>query len=613
MPPRTKKKPESRRVGALRPSQMTHTFGIGSLVDLPNFTAIVSGIDIWDEANQVQIPEPRLLRSVRSLLGSHVQELRAAPWMDETPSPFDPWARVGVPVFPFPRWLRCTRCNRLELIDRGLFKRDVPPFRPDRARYYHDGCGGPARKPVAIPARFVLACPAGHLDEFPWTQLAHKDGPCTGEPKLLLKESGYATRSTDQRAECETCGKSGAVGIAFGVGAERFLPKCRGRHPHLRRFDNGGCPHQTEALLLGASNSWFAVRRSALSIPEGGSEVEQAIAERWTFLEDVESVDELKKVLKFGELVSLRRWTIDEVWKAVEARRLHADETDAGDLRSAEWSVFTGPPTKSGDDFETSAGAVPDRFDGLIEPTVVIDRLREVAALCGFTRLTSSDALPAEIAGDFRAPVSNGVPKWVPAAESRGEGIFLRLPEDRVAGWEDRYGASSSYQSIVQAHRSWMQSRGIDPDIMLPEPRELLIHTLAHVMINEFSLECGYSAASIRERLYVRPAGTGGPIAGLLLYTAAPDSEGTLGGLVALAEPQTLGRILSQGLERARLCGSDPLCADHEPGDLDGTLHGAACHACLFLPETSCERGNRYLDRAAVVETLSVGGAAYFA
>lgn len=404
------------------------------------------------------------------------------------------------------------------------------------------------------------------------------------------------------------------MAVAFGSGAEGFLPKCRGRHPHLRRFDTG-CRFQAEALLVGASNSWFPVRRSALSIPAGGSELEAAVAERWTFLEGVSSIDELKRVLRFGELASLRKWDADEIWKAIEERQgdTDKDEDQAADLRSPEWVMFTGPPTKAGEDFETTAGEVPEGFEGQIEPVVIVDRLREVAALCGFTRLTSPDAIPAVRASHFRAPISAGPAQWVPAAETRGEGLFLRLPEPAVAAWEDRYGDSDSYRALLAAHRSWMTNRGIDPDLLPIEPRDVLVHSLAHMLVNEVALECGYSTASIRERLYVRsPGEPGGPMAGILLYTAAPDSEGTLGGLVALGEPQTLGRLLSQAVERARLCGSDPLCADHEPGDLDGTLHGAACHACLFVPETSCERGNRYLDRAAVVDTLSVVGVSYF-
>ncbi len=128
--------------------------------------------------------------------------------------------------------------------------------------------------------------------------------------------------------------------------------------------------------------------------------------------------------------------------------------------------------------------------------------------------------------------------------------------------------------------------------------RYVLPHSLAHALIRQFALECGYTCASIRERIYSRPPGGDREVmAGVLLSTAAPDSEGTLGGLVRLGEPKTFGRHLDQALEAMRPCTSDPLCAEHHPLRDGLTLHGAACHACLFLPETSCERGNKYLDR----------------
>jgi hypothetical protein len=132
--------------------------------------------------------------------------------------------------------------------------------------------------------------------------------------------------------------------------------------------------------------------------------------------------------------------------------------------------------------------------------------------------------------------------------------------------------------------------------------------------MRQLSLECGYTAASLRERLYSRgPDDPNGPMAGLLIYTSAPDSEGTLGGLVSLGEPTTLERHILLALEAARLCASDPLCAENPPGLRGQTLHAAACHACLFAPETSCERGNKYLDRSTLVKTVERDDLAFFA
>jgi len=137
-----------------------------------------------------------------------------------------------------------------------------------------------------------------------------------------------------------------------------------------------------------------------------------------------------------------------------------------------------------------------------------------------------------------------------------------------------------------------------------------MLHTLSHLLIRELALECGYNAASIRERIYADTSGEQNQ-PGILIYTAAADSDGTLGGLVDLGKPENLGRLLEQALNRSKVCSSDPLCSEHDPGK-DRTLRGAACHACSLVAETSCERGNRYLDRSFLVPTFEHAGAAFF-
>ena len=152
--------------------------------------------------------------------------------------------------------------------------------------------------------------------------------------------------------------------------------------------------------------------------------------------------------------------------------------------------------------------------------------------------------------------------------------------------------------------------RGLEPDPGFPGMRFALLHTIAHLLIRELALDCGYNAASIRERVYA-DTDDGKSQAGILIYTAAADSDGTLGGLVDLGKPENLGRLLRQALDRAKICASDPLCAEHNPRT-DSSLHAASCHACSFVSETSCECGNRYLDRALVIPTLQVNDAAFF-
>jgi hypothetical protein len=198
---------------------------------------------------------------------------------------------------------------------------------------------------------------------------------------------------------------------------------------------------------------------------------------------------------------------------------------------------------------------------------------------------------------------------WVPCAEVRGEGLFLRFPEDALSAWEHDILGTERAGKLFDGHRRWRQRRGLAPTEGFPGFRYVLLHTFAHLLIRGLALEAGYGAASLRERLYARPGPE--PMAGVLLYTAATDSEGTLGGLVSLGEPDILGLMIKKALDQAGLCTSDPMCAEHDPAQ-DASTHGAACHACLFASETSCERGNRYLDRALVTDTFTTSGLGFF-
>jgi hypothetical protein len=189
---------------------------------------------------------------------------------------------------------------------------------------------------------------------------------------------------------------------------------------------------------------------------------------------------------------------------------------------------------------------------------------------------------------------------------------MVTLDEGEIQLWEKQIQAldGGRHVAMTDAHRAWRSRRGLDPDSGLVTPRFVLIHSFSHLLMKAISVSSGYATASIRERIYSRSPDSGDPMAGVLLYTSASDSEGTMGGLVSLGQPETLGPLIDQAVEQARICSSDPFCSTHLPNGSssveggDGTLHGAACHVCVFLPETSCDHANRYLDRSFVVGTL---------
>jgi hypothetical protein len=368
-----------------------------------------------------------------------------------------------------------------------------------------------------------------------------------------------------------------------------------------------------------AARSWFPIALSALSVPAKSNKLEQLVDEYWVVLEKASSVEIITAFRNIGQLNAFHDYSDHQLWEAIKAKKEQAsDESgELPDLKLAEWEVFSEPnPERNSPDFKLREVQAPKAYSKSLSRVVLVERLREVRALTGFTRIESPGDLADEpdVAPEKRGLLSRRAPDWVPASEVRGEGIFLQFNEGALGKWLSEKATIEREREFREAHRRWRQSRRIEPaDADFPGCRYVLLHSFAHALMRQFAIECGYSTASIRERIYARePEEEGGPMAGVLLYTAASDSEGTLGGLVALGEPQSLGRHMEQALEQARLCASDPLCVEHHPVRDGVTLHGAACHACLFAPETSCERGNKYMDRTLLAPTLREGWCPFF-
>ena len=360
------------RIGQARPSHLITTAGVGATVDLPSMSVIVRGLDAWNPEHQDPVDEPRLLEAVQRVLGPQVRALRHAPWDPDAND--DPLTRTGVPVTPFPRWVRCPRCYRLGPLDPpGQFEL-VHRWgrRPDLAKYVHAQCLRQASLRVAsrracVPARFLVVCEDGHLDDFPYVDFVHAtraEGVCDG-PQLTMSDAA-STLGPRVTVRCVTCDHSRSIQEAAGSDGWQKLPVCRGRHPHLQRFYQ--CGKQLKLIVLGASNLWFAVSASALHLPQGQT-VEDLVAAHWDILGSQPSSRSSPRPssTRMAALRGLRGYPIDEVWGCIEklrgAGRPHVPESP-DNLRDAEWQLLSRPTTERQDaDFRAVPTDSPRGYD----------------------------------------------------------------------------------------------------------------------------------------------------------------------------------------------------------------------------------------------------------
>src|SRR5258708_6068223 len=450
-------------VGELRPSQVLFTYGIGSIVDLPYISTMVMGLDDWENPYPAMVGEESLLQAVRAVLGPQVLRLLAPPEAPEPvggpPNPFDESAVVGVPVAAFPRWMLCPRCRTLAPLDSGLFQLKADVYRPDKTRYVHVNCSSAGAPPPVVPARFLVACKNGHLDDFPWIRFVHGEVPC--QARLKLRELGVTGEAADIQVLCETCGKQRRMSDAFGAEGMKNLPACNGRHPHLRRYDKEPCQEQSRTILLRASNSWFSLALSTLAVPNAVDKLGQLVEEHWHLLGKAPSQQNIELLRQIGQLEHFSAYADADIWEKVEARNNASAAGDASDdapppsLKVPEWRVLSNPAAApEAHDFKVTAVAPPRGDEHVLKHASLVERLPEGRALYGFTRIESPGDFTevAEIPEERLFPLSLNPPTCVPAAEVRGEGIFLEFREDALVHWMERSASHRHERTFLEAH-----------------------------------------------------------------------------------------------------------------------------------------------------------------
>lgn len=587
----------------LRLSETVSPFGVGAIVDIQGESLIAPDTSWWDRRVTPEINCERLVDQL-------AQAGRPRPVLRQAPSHAGRAGRetASLPYWRFPAWRFCERClklSKLTTIDKGHFRNRC-------------SCGG-----GLVPMRYIAVCKTGsHVQDVPWFMWAHRghDNGVNEEVRVCraFKELRFVRSSTrgeglaSLRVVCDGCKRSRPLSELVGDSAlHRDGVRCNSRQPW--EPDDAvvkPCDSELVAVQRGATGNYIADRVSALDIPEEKTASEELIAK-------IRAHDYFQRLIDDNggpKSEMIAGWIADELEAdagmvlAMSLDGERAAESGLHFLKDGEWAAFV-KKILAGKDRELSDFVVdgwpiesiesgPAELRDVISGIGQVHRVREVRALKGFRRHSPAAAfVSADLGQD---PKQRPV---YPALELFGEGLFLQFNEERLQAWEALPDVKARAHILVQRHEQleWARSR-----LDAPEPRFIALHTIAHLLIRRLAFASGYSSAALQERIYAstdRPDNT----AGILIYTAAGDAQGTLGGLVRLGAPGTLIPLLIAALDDADVCSNDPVCIE---SDRQGSsqLNLSACHGCALVSETSCETGNRLLDRQLVLGGSEVTG-----
>lgn len=636
----------------IRIGQLIAPFGPGSLyTDRRGVPHVVCGLDHWfmrfDQAlglvhceNRAEFEklEPRL----SALL--HVDRFCTPPDYRHVRqgATRPPNAMLNVPGQRFPRWYRHTRTGEMRRFNLHTERIERP-------------VGGGRWQPV----RFVSVCAGGHLCEFPWKQWIGCQ--CPGDGNLFLTDRG-GSELTSIRVECHAChaGSTGRTGRNISGTTKKPAQRPEGEVPEQSAFQQAGincpgdrpwlgeganepsCGHPLIGALINQTNLYFARTISAIALPDLQPQPPAVAALRnvieqdpsagvartvWNMPNRPGAVALIQAGLAVRGVVAdaaLVEEALESLFNAAAAALPEGaappahPESDLLAFRRAEFNIIRHQVNDPANvpNLRVISTDVPNSLAPWFARVNLVERLRETRVFYGFDRLEQSNNALAGMPETamrqlFRAPPTQPQERWLPAVEVFGEGIYIELDEARLTQWQadndawlrqrldDGFvarlgGVFQTLPPLGAADRVWAS-------------RYLLVHSLAHILVNQLVFECGYSTAALRERLYIS-ADPAAPMAGFLVYTAAGDSEGTLGGLVRLGRPERLGPVMQRALGRASWCSADPVCSEQLGGQGSKLANLAACHACVLLPETSCETINQGLDRAMIVGTPDARG-----
>jgi len=567
---------DNNKLGELRPNQIITTFGPGAIVDAVKDSVTVLDINYWKVKGK-KIIDGRLA----SYLGVDCFYMPRTSYGGDVP----------VVTFPYIHVCSNVKCSRL-FDAKSHFDLD---------KYLRFGVTCPDCHSQAYPARFITICENGHMNDFPWHWWVH-GGSSNCKGQLRMYSIGNTSTLADMWVEC-SCGDKRSMSGATQRDNFDGLP-CIGHHPFRPNHKNERCGKELIPSQRGASNVYFSVSRSAISIPPWINPLYNLIDEHLLLIESYKE--------DFGETGVTRlyekyfsAYTRAEFDAALE-RRL-SNITEFTEIKQMEYDAITHHEdpayATNKKHFKAEEESLPDYLKPYFGRIIRITRLREVKVVLGFTRVDASDP-DADVQANIVYLNKGKSDKWLPAAEINGEGIFIEFNKASVDKWLSNKNMKALSQNYAECYRDFCDSKGWIMNV-LRDARYVLMHTFAHLMIKQMSMSSGYSSSAIRERIYF-----GDKMSGILLYTGSVDKEGSLGGLVELGNINKLNTLMRDAFQEALLCTNDPECLNNIPAG--NNSNGASCHSCCMISETACENGNRMLDRGLLVPIAGREGQAYF-
>lgn len=578
----------------LRRSQTITTFGVGAIADLPDASVMICGIEKWNTRGAVPLSDPRLEKKL------------GAPYFYMPPDTDQ--SKDGIFAIRFPRWMRCRKCGSLR--SAKDWRQRAIKARPDRDFDRHPFCD--IDSVPLIPSRFVVACRLGHIDDFPYVEWVHKGGQCPNPagPDLKYGESGKSASLAGINISCRACKAGRNMRGAFTKQALSETTTCKGSKPWALEWEKG-CGEQLTGLLRGGTNVHFPVVRSSILIPPFTSEnlkTKIANTTTWQLYESQDGGLDRDTIANLiaREIDEKPETVLEAIQNMEEGSGEDGEDRSEEDYRYDEYRAFLGDVHRE-KDFDIEPVPASEYDIPYLRNVVLVKKLREIRVQTGFSRIKPPQYAEEEDQEEEQEAIQevsvtdDRSIRWRPAYEVRGEGIFFEFDPAALSAWAANPVVYKRSKLLIDRFARHTDSFAAVEKLT---PEYLLLHSLSHLLIRQLSFECGYGSSALRERIYCSSDQNKRKMAGILIYTADGDSDGTMGGLVRQGRSDYFPRTLYEAVASARWCSSDPLCIESE-GQGYQSMNLAACHACAMLPETSCETMNRYIDRATVTGTIA--------